>query len=95
MTAYVIADVEVKDPVTYREYVAAVPATLAPYGGKFLARGGQTETLEGEWEPKRLVIIEFDSVEQAKAWWESEAYAGPKARRRSASVGKLILVQGV
>ncbi len=95
MTAYVIADVEVKDPVTYREYVAAVPATLAPYGGKFLARGGQTETLEGEWEPKRLVIIEFDSVEQAKAWWESEAYAGPKALRRSASVGKLILVQGV
>jgi uncharacterized protein (DUF1330 family) len=95
MKAYVLADIDIKDSVAYRDYVAAVPATIAAYGGKFIVRGGQTETLEGDWSPGRFVIIEFESVEQAKAWWDSDEYVRPKQMRRAASEGKLLLVQGV
>jgi uncharacterized protein (DUF1330 family) len=95
MKAYVLADIDIKDPVAYRDYVAAVPATIAAYGGKFIVRGGQTESLEGDWSPRRFVIIEFESLEQAKAWWDSMEYAGPKQMRRAASEGKLLLVQGI
>ena len=95
MAAYVIADIEIKDPVRYAEYVRIVPATIARYDGKFLARGGRTESLEGPWSPKRIVVLEFPTFERAREWWDSDEYAGPKALRQSASVGSLILVQGV
>ena len=95
MPAYVIADIDVHDPVRYADYRAMVPASIEAYGGRFLARGGNVESLEGPWRPKRTVILEFPSVERAKAWWDSEEYAPAKALRRSASQGSLILLEGL
>jgi uncharacterized protein (DUF1330 family) len=95
MSAYVIADIDVQDPVRYDDYRKMVPASIAAYGGRFLARGGKVESLEGPWEPKRTVIVEFPSVERAKAWWDSDEYAPAKALRRSASQGSLILLEGL
>jgi uncharacterized protein (DUF1330 family) len=95
MAAYVIADIDVQDPVRYADYRAMVPASIEAYGGRFLARGGKVESLEGPWQPKRTVILEFPSVERAKAWWDSEEYAPAKALRRSASQGSLILLEGL
>ena len=95
MSAYVIADIDVQDPVRYDDYRKMVPASITAYGGRFLARGGKVESLEGPWEPKRTVIVEFPSVERAKAWWDSDEYAPAKALRRSASQGSLILLEGL
>ena len=95
MAAYVIADIDVQDPARYDDYRKMVPASIAAYGGRFLARGGKVESLEGPWQPKRTVIVEFPSVERAKAWWDSEEYAPAKALRRSASQGSLILLEGI
>lgn len=95
MPAYVIADIDVQDPVRYADYRAMVPASIEAYGGRFLARGGKVESLEGPWRPNRTVIVEFPSVERAKAWWDSEEYAPAKALRRSASQGSLILLEGL
>lgn len=95
MTAYVIADVAITDPVAYEDYKQMVPATLAAFGGKFVARGGQVEVLEGEWRPNRLVIIEFGSVEQARAWWASEEYRAAKELRQRTSIGSLVAVEGL
>lgn len=94
MTAYIIADVDVRDPVAYEEYKKHVPATLEKYGGRFVVRGGDPLVLEGEWRPARVVVLAFDSVERAKAWWSSVEYAGPKALRQSVSKGSLIVVPG-
>jgi uncharacterized protein (DUF1330 family) len=95
MAAYIIADVEITDPERYAEYIRVVPATIARYGGRFLVRGGDHETLEGTWKPKRVVILEFPSYERAREWWSSEHYRGPRELRQSASTGSLVLVQGV
>jgi len=95
MKGYIIADVEIRDPGEYEAYKAAVPATLEVYGGRFIVRGGETEVLEGDWQPKRIVVLEFDSPEQARAWYESEEYGDPKALRQRASTASLILVSGV
>ena len=95
MAAYVIADVKVEDPAQYEDYRKMVPATIAAYGGRFIARGGRTEVLEGEWRPNRVVIIEFDSVERAKEWWASEEYRAARDLRQRTSTGSLIVVEGV
>ena len=95
MAAYVVVNVEVLDPVRYQDYVKAVPATLAAYGGRFLVRGGKAESLEGTYQPRRFVIIEFESVERARAWWSSAEYAGPKALRQSIARTDLLIVEGV
>ena len=95
MAAYIFVEVDVRDPERYAEYVRMVPPTIAKYGGKFLVRGGRAEVLEGSWQPKRVVILEFRSVEDAKAWWGSEEYARPKALRQSASVTDMIVMEGV
>ena len=94
MAAYLIADVKILDSAAYREYMKVVPATIAAYGGKFIVRGGRAETLEGDWTPNRIVVLEFDSVERAREWWSSTEYAGPKKLRQSASLGRLIVVEG-
>ena len=94
MTAYVVAEVEVTDPAGYKPYTELVPATIELYGGRFLARGGAAEVLEGDWPQRRRVIIEFPSMEAARAWWDSPEYAKPKAMRRAASNGRLILLEG-
>lgn len=95
MPAYLIADVTVTDPERYPEYVRLVPATLEPYGGRFIVRGGTTEIAEGDWQPQRLVIIEFPSLAQARAWYDSPEYAPAKALRQRLSEGRLLFVEGV
>ena len=95
MSAYIIVDVEVTDPQTYQGYTKLVPATIEAYRGKFLVRGGKAENMEGDWVPNRVVVLEFESVEQAKAWHSSEEYREPKGIRHSASRSKMIVVEGV
>ena len=95
MPAYIIVDVKVTDPEAYERYKASVPPTLAAYDGKFIVRGGRAENLEGDWEPNRMVVVEFESVEKAKAWWSSEDYAAPKQLRQSASITRMIVVEGM
>jgi len=95
MAAYFIVDVEVTDPAGFEEYRQLVPGTVQKYGGRFLVRGGAVETLEGDWQPKRVVVLEFPSLEQAKRWYNSEDYRDPKALRFKTAKSKLILVEGI
>ncbi len=95
MAAYIVVQVDVKDPVRYADYRNMVPASLAKYGGRFVVRGGKTDTLEGDWAPKRFVIVEFPSVEQAKAWWASPEYAEAKALRQATSETQMIVAEGI
>jgi uncharacterized protein (DUF1330 family) len=94
MAAYVIAEVEVTDPATYETYRKLVPPTLEKYGGRFLVRGGAVESKEGGWEPKRLVVLEFASMEQARKWYASPEYAPALALRLKAARSRLLLVEG-
>ncbi len=94
LAAYMITEIEITDPVRYEEYRKLVPASLEKYGGKFIARGGQVRTLEGDWEPKRLVVTEWPSVARAMEWYDSEEYREAKEIRHQASTGKMILVEG-
>ena len=95
MPAYVIATVEVKDPVRYEDYKTLVPPSIAAFGGRFVARGGKTDVLEGDWNPKRLVILEFPNAERARQWYDSPEYAAAKALRQATSMGSLVLIEGV
>ena len=95
MSAYVIANVDIRDPAIYAEYIKLTPVTIAAFGGRFIARGGKSERLEGDMPANRIVILEFDTYEQAKAWYDCEGYRAARAVRQSASVGTLILVDGV
>ena len=95
MAGYVIAEVDITDPQGFEQYRNMVPATIEAYGGRFVVRGGKTETLEGQWEPKRLVIIQFDSVERAKQWWASEEYRDAKALRQRTAITNLLIAEGV
>ena len=94
MTAYVIADIDVRDQETYREYAALVPETLKPHGGRFIVRGGASETLEGDWQPRRLVVIEFPTADDARRWHGSPEYAPALAMRQRSAGGSLVLVEG-
>jgi uncharacterized protein (DUF1330 family) len=94
MVAYFINDMEVQDAALLEEYKKLSPATVAQYGGRFLARGGRLEVLEGTWSPKRLVILEFPSVEQAKAWFDSPEYAPARRIRQKASRSNIVVVEG-
>jgi uncharacterized protein (DUF1330 family) len=95
MSAYVIALVKVTDPERYEDYRRLVPPTIAAFGGRFVARGGRTEVLEGTLSPGRVVIVEFPTFERAKAWWSSAEYSEAKAIRQATSDGTLIVVEGV
>jgi uncharacterized protein (DUF1330 family) len=95
MKAYIIVDVNITDPVKYEDYKKLTPDSFKAFDGKFVARGGATETLEGEWEAGRIVILEFPSMAKAKAWWSSDAYAPAKAIRQSASKTRMIIVEGI
>lgn len=94
MPAYVIGNIEVTDPELYEDYKALVPASLEPYDGRFVVRGGELEPLEGDWLPKRFVVLEFPSLERARAWFDSADYQAAAAIRRRASRGTLLLVDG-
>lgn len=95
MPAYVIADVTVTDPPAMEEYRKQVPATLAKYGGRFLVRGGAHQTMEGDWKPARLVVIEFPSLADAQRWYDSEEYRAPRALRMRAGRTNVLIVDGV
>ena len=95
MPAYLINDMDVIDPALLEDYKKLSPATVEQYGGRFLVRGGDFDVLEGEWQPKRLVILEFPNVAQAKAWADSIEYAPAKRARQRASRSNIIVVNGV
>lgn len=94
MKGYIIVDVKITDPQRYEDYKKLTLGSLKPFDGKFIVRGGITETLEGDWEPGRIVVLEFPSMEKAKAWWSSDGYAPAKAIRQSASVTRMIMIEG-
>jgi uncharacterized protein (DUF1330 family) len=95
MAAYVLVDIDVHDPEGYKAYIQAAPAAVALYGGKYLARGGRTEVLEGDVHPARTVILEFESIERAKQWLSSPEYAPARSQRHKTAHTQMIVVQGV
>jgi uncharacterized protein (DUF1330 family) len=95
MAAYIVTQIEVHDRERYEDYKRLVAPTLEAYGGRFVVRGGAVETLEGDWSPGRVVVLEFPSAEQARAWWGSDAYAPAKALRQATAHTQMILVEGV
>ncbi len=95
MPAYIVANVDVTDPEAYADYRKGVAASLEPYGGRFLARGGRAEALEGSYAAKRVVIIAFPDYDRAKAWWDSPGYRDLRDLRQRASRGDLLVVEGV
>ena len=92
--AYLVGDIEVTDPDAYAKYAAGVPDTVVAYGGRYLIRGVSGEVFEGDWTPKRLVLLEFEGMERLKAWYNSPEYADLKKLRQSASKGNLIFAEG-
>ena len=94
MAAYILAQLDVTDPEDFARYREMVPSSIEQFGGRYIVRGGKVETLEGDWSPSRLVIIQFDSAEQARAWWASEEYAEAKALRQACANTQLIVAEG-
>jgi uncharacterized protein (DUF1330 family) len=95
MPAYVIVDIDIHDPSLYEEYKKAAPSSIALYGGKYLARGGACEILEGNWLPKRLVILEFESMARAKQWLESQEYSVARGMRHKSADTKMVVLDGI
>jgi uncharacterized protein (DUF1330 family) len=95
MTAYVVVDINVTDPASYEEYKKLAAPTVELYGGKYIARAGRTETLEGNWSPTRLVILQFDSIEQAKTWLNSPEYSEVKKIRHRTATSNMVVIEGV
>jgi uncharacterized protein (DUF1330 family) len=94
MPAYVINDMEITDPQRFEEYKRLSPPTVAAYGGRFLARGGEVTALEGGWQPRRLVMLEFPSVEQAQAWLNSPEYAPARTLRQLSANSRMVVIEG-
>lgn len=95
MPAYIIVEVSIHNPQEYEGYKKLTPASLLPYGGEFIVRGGETITLEGDWNPERIVVLKFPSKELAKQWWSSPEYTPAKDIRQRNAHTKMILVEGV
>lgn len=95
MAGYVLLNVNVHDPDRYQEYTRLGPQTVAQYGGRYLVRGGPVERRDGGWTPKRLVIIEFPTIERARAWWDSPEYAPARALRESCADSDVVIAEGV
>ena len=95
MPAYVILDITVTDPELFEEYKKLAPATIEAYGGRYIARGGKAEALEGDWVPNRVVILEFDSAATAKSWLDSPEYREARSMRLQAATSHTIVVDGV
>jgi uncharacterized protein (DUF1330 family) len=94
MAAYVIVEIDIVDPTGYAEYKKLAGATVEKYGGKYIVRGGAVETLEGDWKPNRIVVLEFDSVQRAKDWLNCEEYREPRKMRHRTAKTKMIVVEG-
>jgi uncharacterized protein (DUF1330 family) len=95
MSAYIIARIQVTDPAKYQEYTKLTPGAIARYGGKFIVRGGKTVSLEGEPENRRLVVIEFPTLQQAQAFYDSPEYGAARQVRYGAAVAQFLAVEGV
>jgi uncharacterized protein (DUF1330 family) len=95
MSAYVIVEIEITDPVGYEEYKNSASASVAKYGGRYIVRGGRTEVLEGEWNPKRIVVLQFESMQRAKDWLNSDEYREPRKMRHRTAKTNMIVVEGV
>jgi uncharacterized protein (DUF1330 family) len=95
MSAYVLVDIEVHDPVEYEEYKRLAGPTVGLYGGRYIVRGGATEVLEGDRVPHRTVVLEFPTADDARRWWNSAEYAPAKVLRQRAATTDMILVEGI
>jgi uncharacterized protein (DUF1330 family) len=95
VAAYVIANIEVTDPQGYEAYKRLAGPAIEAAGGRYLARGGTSEVLEGQWRPNRMVVLEFESVEKARAWWNSTQYVEAKAIRQRTAISSVIIVEGL
>ncbi|HEY4283213.1 MAG TPA: DUF1330 domain-containing protein [Chthoniobacterales bacterium] len=94
MSAYVIVEIEITDPVGYEEYKKQASATVHKYGGKYIVRGGKAEVLEGDWQPKRIVVLQFESIEQAKEWLNCEEYREPRKLRHKTAKTNMLVLEG-
>lgn len=95
MPAYVIGDITIHDGELYQSYTALTPATIEKYGGRFVIRGGAHELIEGDWQPGRMVMLEFDDMAAAKRWYDSPEYSEARAIRQRAATGSLLIVEGL
>jgi len=95
MSAYLFVNIEITDPVGFDEYRKAVSPTIAAHGGRYLTRGGPTEVLEGDWQPRRVVILEFPDVGRLKAWYNSAEYRPLIDVRKRTSITDMVIVEGV
>jgi uncharacterized protein (DUF1330 family) len=95
MAAFIIADIEVKDSDAYQEYIQKVPALVAKHGGVYRARGGSHTVLEGNWQPRRLVILEFPDRKCAEAFYDDPDYLGLKLIRQKTTDTNLVLLEGL
>jgi uncharacterized protein (DUF1330 family) len=95
MAVYAVVNVQITDPDRYTEYREKAQATIARYGGKYLARGGEVEVLEGDWNPQRLVIVEFETMKRFYEWYNSLEYALLKQVRHEATVTEFVVVEGL
>jgi len=94
MAAYVIVDIDIADPARYEDYKRLAAPTVAAHGGKYVARGGKVTVLEGDWQPGRMVVLEFPSAERAKAWWDSPDYRRAGAIRHECAKTRMVIVEG-
>ena len=94
MSAYVIVNITIRDAAAYERYRQMATPTVAAYGGRYLVRGGASQCLEGSWNPRRLVILEFPTVQAGRAWWESPEYEPAKALRQACADTEMLLVEG-
>jgi uncharacterized protein (DUF1330 family) len=95
MAVYLVSDVSILDAAAFQTYRARAASSIAKYGGKYLARGGEVQALEGTWSPRTIIIVEFPSREQARAWYSSPEYASALELRDAALRRNLILIDGV
>lgn len=95
MSAYVVVETDITDPAQYERYKAAAPGAVQAGGGRFLVRGGELDVLEGDWRPSRLVVLEFEDLAAARAWYDSEIYQQAKELRDGAAGLRMVAVQGV
>jgi uncharacterized protein (DUF1330 family) len=95
MPAYVIVEIDVTEPIGYEEYKKQAADTVHKYGGEYIVRGGKTEVFEGDWNPKRIVILQFDSMTRAKEWLECEEYREPRKLRHRTAKTRMIAVEGI
>lgn len=95
MAAYLVVDIDVTNPAQFEEYKKLAPTAIAKYGGRYLIRGGAYESIEGDWKPQRLTVVEFESMDKAKAFYHSPEYQTAIKARKGAAKMNMLLVQGI